>query len=344
LRANIVFAPIETPKVLSKPTPLAEFSQGLSRFSGFSPHAGANGTFVHFSTYSEAMRDSGARNADRILSNVSDTARWVAACRAWESARSDALFSDPLAARLAGEQGKAIANLAPRQVRNGWPMVIRTRLIDDLIMACLREGCDCVVNLAAGLDTRPYRLPLPASLNWIEVDLPGIIDEKSRLLAGEKPACRLRREKVDLADATQRADFVGQATRDAKKVLTVTEGLLIYLEDDTVRSIGQDLATRQVIRWWILDIASPAILRMMRRGMGEHLAQAPLRFAPVEGIGFLEALGWKALEIRSLLNEAIRFRRVPSFLRLFSLFPEPDPRNPGKMTRWSAVARLERNG
>ena len=59
---------------------------------------GANGTFVHFSTYSEAMRDSGARNADRILSNVSDTARWVAACRAWESARSDALFSDPLAA------------------------------------------------------------------------------------------------------------------------------------------------------------------------------------------------------------------------------------------------------
>ena len=83
---------------------------------------------------------------------------------------------------------------------------------------------------------------------------------------------------------------------------------------------------------------------MMRRGMGEHLAQAPLGFAPVEGIGFLEALGWKALEIRSLLNEAIRLRRVPFFLRLFSLFPEPDPRNPGKMTRWSAVARLERNG
>ena len=88
----------------------------------------------------------------------------------------------------------------------------------------------------------------------------------------------------------------------------------------------------------------PAMLRMMHRGMGDPLAQAPLRFAPIEGIGFFEALGWKAFEIRSLLNEAIRFRRVPSFLRLFSLFPEPDPRNPGKMTRWSAVARLERNG
>ena len=109
--------------------------------------------------------------------------------------------------------------MVPRHMRSGWPMIIRTRLIDDLVLASLRDGCDCVANLAAGLDTRPYRLPLPASLNWIEVDLPGIIDEKSRLLTGEKPACRLRREKVDLADATQRADFVGQATRDAKSFL-----------------------------------------------------------------------------------------------------------------------------
>jgi methyltransferase (TIGR00027 family) len=282
--------------------------------------------------------------ADRILSNVSDTARWVAACRAWESARPDALFSDPLAARLAGDQGRAIANVAPRQVRNGWPVIVRTKLIDDLVMASLRDGCDCVVNLAAGLDTRPYRLPLPASLNWIEADLPEIIDEKIRLLTEEKPACRLWREKVDLADASQRADFLGRATRDAKNVLTITEGLLIYLEDHTVRSIGEDLGTRQATRWWILDIASPAILRMMQRGMGEHLAQAPLRFAPVEGIAFFETLGWQALEIHSLLNEAIRFRRVPFFLRLFSLFPEPDPRNPGKSTRWSAVARFERKG
>ena len=81
---------------------------------------------------------------------------------------------------------------------------------------------------------------------------------------------------------------------------------------------------------------------MMQQSMGEHLAQAPLRFAPVEGIAFFESLGWKALEIRSLLNEAIRFRRAPLFLRLFSLFPEPDPRNPGNMTRWSAVTRFER--
>src|SRR5215831_17804871 len=91
--------------------------------------------------------------ADRIVSNVSDTARWVAVYRARESARPDRLFSDPLAARLAGEQGEALAAMAPRHMRSGWPMIIRTRLIDDLVLASLRDGCDCVANLAAGLDT-----------------------------------------------------------------------------------------------------------------------------------------------------------------------------------------------
>src|SRR5258708_37671595 len=129
--------------------------------------------------------------AEPIVSNVSDTARWVAVYRAWESERPDALLSDPLAGRLAGERGKAIAALAPRMTRSGWPQVVRTKLMDDLILASVQEGCNCVLNLAAGFDTRPYRLALPASLSWIEADLPGIMEEKDQLLAGEKPVGRL---------------------------------------------------------------------------------------------------------------------------------------------------------
>ena len=87
------------------------------------------------------------------VSNVSDTARWVAVYRAWESARADALFRDPYADRLAGERGRAIAALMPLQARSGWPMIARTKLIDDLVQAAIARGCDCVLNLAAGLDT-----------------------------------------------------------------------------------------------------------------------------------------------------------------------------------------------
>lgn len=102
--------------------------------------------------------------AEPLVRNVSDTARWVAVYRAQESARADALFRDPYADRLAGERGRAIAAKVPGPGRSGWPMVVRTRLMDDLVMTSLAEGCDRVINLAAGFDTRPYRMSLPASL------------------------------------------------------------------------------------------------------------------------------------------------------------------------------------
>jgi methyltransferase (TIGR00027 family) len=275
-----------------------------------------------------------------LISNVSDTARWVAVYRAWESARPDALFCDPLAERLAGERGRAIAATAPRQARSGWPMITRTKLFDDLIAASLAEGCDRVLNLAAGFDTRPYRLDPPPQLQWIEADLPAMIEEKERLLAGEKPRCRLSRERVDLSDAAAREAFLSKATAGAKQALVISEGLLAYFDDEQVRALGRHLA-RPPVRWWLLDVAAPAILKMMVKGMGDRLRNAPMKFAPPDGVAFFEALGWKARDIRSIFRSAVEFRRVPAFLRLFSFFPEPDPRKPGN-ARWSAVVRLER--
>jgi methyltransferase (TIGR00027 family) len=275
-----------------------------------------------------------------LIANVSDTARWVAVYRAWESARPDALFHDPLAERLAGERGRAIAAAAPARSRTGWPMITRTKLFDDLIAASLSDGCDRVLNLAAGFDTRPYRLELPRTLGWIEADLPAIIDEKERLLAGETPRCQLTRERVDLADAAARDAFLTRATRGAFKALVISEGLLAYLDDEQVRALGRDLA-RLPVQWWVLDVASPAIVKMIARGMGSHMEKAPLKFAPPDGVAFFEAIGWKARDIRSIFRSAVRFRRVPAFLRVFSLLPEPDPRKPGN-ARWSAVVRLGR--
>jgi len=88
----------------------------------------------------------------------------VAAWRARESERPDALFREPLAARLAGEHGRRIIEHLPRRTFvGGWSAVIRTCIIDDLIRSSVAEGTDTVLNLGAGLDTRPYRMDLPAS-------------------------------------------------------------------------------------------------------------------------------------------------------------------------------------
>ena len=277
---------------------------------------------------------------DSPVANVSDTARWVAQYRANESARPDALFRDPLAARLAGERGRAILADAPRKLRNGWSIVARTKIIDDLVAACVAEGCARVVNLAAGLDTRPYRLPLPASLVWIEADLPALMDEKERLLAGETPVCAVTRARVDLADTAARAAFLGGLAGD-ERTLVITEGLVQYLDDATVAALARDLAGCAPVHWWIVDLISPGALAMIKGTRG-HRAASMMGFAPADGVGFFEAAGpWRAREVRSIVREAIRLRRAPWFMRPFAWAPDPDPRAPGA-AKWFGVTRLER--
>jgi methyltransferase (TIGR00027 family) len=275
------------------------------------------------------------------ISNVSDTARWVAVYRARESARPDALFRDPFAQLLAGERGQAIAAFMPRQARNGWPMIARTKLMDDLILGTIGQGCDCVVNLAAGFDTRPYRLEVPSSLRWIEADLPALTDEKEHLLKEAQPRCQLHRIKVDLADSGTRIAMLKEAVGSSRNVLVITEGLLLYLDEAQVRSLAIDLAAQAGIRWWILDLASPALLKMMAKSMGPQLANAPMKFGPSNGVAFFEELGWQATQVQSILRAAARFRRLPWTLKLFAFLPESNSRNPGRAP-WSAVVQLER--
>ena len=50
----------------------------------------------------------------------------------------------------------------------------------------------------------------------------------------------------------------------ASRVLVVTEGLLIYLSADQVASLADDLSSIPSFRWWLTDIASPALLAMLQ--------------------------------------------------------------------------------
>jgi methyltransferase (TIGR00027 family) len=275
------------------------------------------------------------------ISNVSDTARWVAVYRAWESARPDALFHDPYADLLAGEHGRAIAAVMPSQAGNGWPLIARTKLVDDFVLAAIAGGCNAVLNLAAGLDTRPYRLELPSSLEWIEADFPAMIEEKERVLGRAQPRCQLRRIKVDLTDAAARVAMLREAVASFTRVLVITEGLLVYLCDAEVRALAADLFAQANIQWWLLDIASPAIVKMMQQQMGAHLANAPMKFAPPNGVAFFEAIGWKVVDVRSIMRAAAKFRRLPWILSLFAMLPDPDPRKL-ETARWSGVVELQR--
>src|SRR5580698_10987753 len=165
-----------------------------------------------------------APSDDGLIRNVSDTARLVAVDRAVESERPDALFRDPFARRLAGERGARIAESNPLGARKsaaGWPIVTRTYVIDQMIQAHIAQGGDMVINLAAGLDTRPYRMELPRSLQWIEVDLPEILAYKEQVLASAEPRCHLERVSLDLSGIEQRRSLFERLGRQAKKIVVM---------------------------------------------------------------------------------------------------------------------------
>ena len=234
----------------------------------------------------------------------------VATFRAIETARPDPLFRDPLAARLAGERGEAIVANMPGSFLGGWTVVVRTVIIDNFIHAVLAEGVDTVLNLGAGLDTRPYRMALPPHLRWIEVDYPRVIDLKEATLSGERAVCQLERVKLDLADQIARQKFFAEVSERAGKILVLTEGVVPYLSVEEVASLADDLGQMEKIRFWIVDYFSPEALRFRERGAyAWHMRNAPFRFDPKDWFGFFSERGWDAREIRYIADEAERLKR-----------------------------------
>jgi methyltransferase (TIGR00027 family) len=256
------------------------------------------------------------------ISHVSDTAHWVAMYRAMESERPDALFRDPYARRLAGPQGDQILRNMPKAKTFAWPMIVRTAVMDEIILRAIsRDGVRTVVNLAAGLDARAYRLALPRELRWIDVDLPAMQNYKREALSAETPRCALEWIPADLADAGQRRAMLSRVAAGPGPALVITEGLLIYLEPEQVTALARDLHGCAALAWWLTDIASPRLIKIMERTWGGKLRAggAPFKFAPAEGTAFFEPLGWREAEFRSSWDESLRLNRTMRFARLWNL-------------------------
>ena len=274
------------------------------------------------------------------VANISDTALWVAYFRDRETQRPDALFRDPFAGRLAGERGFQIANSLQDGTKHEWAWVARTYLFDQFVQREIQQGSDLVVNLAAGLDTRPYRLQLPPTLKWVEVDLPELVCYKEEILKGERPACELRRFGLDLSDTVARRKLFSELKGNATRITVMAEGLLIYLAPEEVSELARDLAAELGALAWIIDLASPGQLKLMQRTMGKQLSEAgaAFQFAPVEGPDFFVPHGWEPIEIRGFLRTAAQLNRAP--VELLSLLPEPKemPRN----YPWTGVCLLKK--
>lgn len=271
------------------------------------------------------------------ISGISDTAFWVSAYRAEESKRSDALFQDPFAELLAGEKGKNIATNISGSRYAAWTVIIRTRVIDEMIESLIRSGIDMVVNLGAGLDTRPYRLNLPKSLQWIEVDYSHMMAFKEEKMKNESPRCHLERIGVDLSDQKRRQNLFEDLNSRQLKTVVLTEGVIPYLNEEQVSSLAVDLHKSSNFLYWITEYHSTEMYRHLRnRKKEKEMENSPFQFFPNDWLGFFNTLGWRQKELLFLGEEGAKWNRpfpLPWWAKaLFTLLPKKEFEKTKKMS------------
>ncbi|MFD0688213.1 class I SAM-dependent methyltransferase [Actinomadura fibrosa] len=244
---------------------------------------------------------------------VSATARWTAAARADETRRDGALFSDPLAADLAGPEGFA------RYERYANPgttefLAIRTRYLDEVIgrSAELTQ----VVLVAAGLDTRSARLDWPAGTVLYELDQPGLMEEKEKRLAelGVRHRCVRHAVGTDLTGAWHEP-LRAAGWDPSVPTLWIVEGLLFYLAEDDARALLARLADLSVPGGVLAgDLLShqSMVSEFAREGL-RRLAEdgCPWRWGTDRPEDVLAECGWTVREVKVPGEEGASFGRWP---------------------------------
>ncbi|EHB55670.1 methyltransferase [Mycolicibacterium rhodesiae JS60] len=177
-----------------------------------------------------------------ITTSVGSTALFVAAARALEAQKPDPLAVDPFAETFCRAVGGPWAALldgeAPehplKSERFGQHFVTfqaaRTRFFDAYFRRVAQAGVRQIVLLAAGLDSRAYRLDWPAGTTIYELDQPQVLEFKRAAVEAHGATAKAERREIAI---DLREDWP-QALRDSgfqpdQPSAWIAEGLLIYL-------------------------------------------------------------------------------------------------------------------
>jgi methyltransferase (TIGR00027 family) len=226
------------------------------------------------------------------------TACWTAAVRARESRREDRLFHDPWAEALAGEEGASWVLQRPED--SIVTIALRTRYFDDFLEQITSlDEIRQVVLLAAGYDTRAFRLNWPAGVCVFEMDQPSIMDYKEAVLQslGAAALCERRVIRKDLTDRWKEA-LVKAGFDPTKPSCFLLEGILFYLSNETTMEIIDSVTLLSVPGTRLgFDVMNGAMLTSpYTKAWVEMQAQSG---APWIGImddpeSFLSSRGWTA--------------------------------------------------
>ena len=249
--------------------------------------------------------------------HVSHTAWLVASFRAQESDRKDAIFHDVLAKKLLGHLEREYLQGFSEQVRHDpWFLSIRTYYIDSLIQKSIKEGVDTILNLGAGLDTRPYRLDISQKIRWFESDYADMINYKNEMLKDDSPRCQLTRIPADLSQTSERQRVLSQVNDKLGRTLVLTEGLLGYLMEQNVSELAQELYSMPSCHFWLADIFNQSMLDSLETIWHDTLqaekeGNVQFTFIPKDTATFLKPFGWDLREFISFEKGMNALKRFP---------------------------------
>lgn len=226
------------------------------------------------------------------------TAHWTAGVRAMENEREDRLFADPWAAALAGQVGAAW--IEHRSAESVVPIVIRTRYFDDFLQRITGgEGIQQVVLLAAGLDTRAFRLNWPEKIRLFELDQAAVLAYKEQILrsANGQPGCERQAIGVDLTSPWQEP-LLKSGFNPAQPSLWLLEGFLFYLPNEVIAQILDAVTDLAAAGSWLgFDIINSVMLTFPLTKQWVEMqakAGAPWIGTMDDPVEFLAARGWRA--------------------------------------------------
>jgi methyltransferase (TIGR00027 family) len=229
---------------------------------------------------------------------LGSTAHWTAAARAVESEREDRLFYDPWASKLAGTEGTAWATSRPPDSLA--PMVLRIRFFDEFLQQITDvNSVRQVVLMAAGLDTRAFRLDWPAGTNIYELDQPDVLQEKEQILhsAGAKAGCSWHTIGIDLNGAWKEA-LVRAGFEADRPSVWLLEGFLFYIPCESISHLLDEVNSLCAYGSWLgfdvinsLTLTSPYTHQWIEM---QAKSGAPWIGTLDNPAGFLAVRGWKA--------------------------------------------------
>ena len=257
-----------------------------------------------------------------FIQHVSDTSAWVAHYRAIESERPDSLFKDPFARILVGDRSLSVGKMQSEASKWAhWTVVLRTYIIDQMIKDLISKGVTTFLNLGAGLDSRPYRMNLPAEVQWIEVDFPHIIEHKRVQLEKFNPSCKLETIALDLSNRALRQSLFEELAQKHPKIAVLTEGVLPYLTEEQVSELSEDLIRHSSFKYWICEYISEKSYRYLKDPKRmDALKNAPFQFYPQDWMGFFGERDWHLIQSQFYTEVSEKLGRPTPMPKIFKLF------------------------